>query len=86
MNGQKLSLGDEGDLKSPNFCSVAESGGQYGFGQWVTNSNNKGVSPNDTHNHDITISFSKAKNQQNLFRDDVEVRKSSLKQILEYDC
>lgn len=27
MNGQKLSLGDEGDLKSPNFCSVAESGG-----------------------------------------------------------
>lgn len=71
MNAEKLRLGGEGDLKSPNFCSVAESGGEYGLGQWVSTSNNKNISPNDTHNHDITISFSKAKNQQNLFRDDI---------------
>jgi hypothetical protein len=79
-----MSFGQEGDLKSPNFRSLAECGADYGIGQWATINNSKEISPSDTHNQDITISFSKAKNYPNLFQEDLEVRKSSLKQILEY--
>lgn len=64
---------------------MPEVSGEYGFGQWAGSSNSKDISSNDVHNPDITISFSKAKNQQNnMFHEDPEIRKSCLKQVLEY--
>ena len=85
INAQKLNLGDEGDLKSPNFRSDAQCGVEYGLSQWVPNTNSKDINANETRSQDITISFSKAKNHpNNLFHEEVEAGKSSLKQILEY--
>lgn len=66
-----MSFGEEGDLKSPNFRSVAECGAEYGLGPWGLAQHSKEISPSDTHNQDITISFSKAKNQPNLFQEDL---------------
>ena len=71
MNAQNMNFKEEGDLNSPIFKSVQQSGGDYGLVQWGNNQNSKEVSHNETHNHEITISFSKAKNHiNNCFHDE----------------
>jgi hypothetical protein len=63
-------------------------GAEYGLGQWGaanTSKQSMEASRGDAH-HDITISFSKAKNNlNNVFHEDREEQKSSLKQILEFE-
>ena len=73
MNAQNIDNKDEGNLKSPNFRSVEDSGNDYGIVQWGNHQNSKEISPNETHNQDITISFSKAKNHNvNCFHEEPE--------------
>lgn len=67
---QKIALGGETEVHSPNFREIAEGNNEYGLTHWNAHSTSKDISPNDTHNHDITISFNRAKNNLNVFQEE----------------
>jgi hypothetical protein len=92
LKAQRVGGVNESSQLSPNFRELAESGQEYGLGQWGVmgkesasrqeGSVSKQESHEINHHHDVTISFSKTKNLANNPFHEEEDPKSSLKQIL----
>lgn len=71
---------------SPQFHQYVEAGREYGLEEWDGSHLQKG---NETPRkdsggqEDVTISFSKGRNHNNVFQEETDERKDSIQQILE---